>query len=234
MLKIAICDDNGIQRNEIFQMVSRNLKNNEKGFTIFKFKNAKELMESILNFDIYFLDIKMDKINGIELAKSIRSKKKESIIVFITAYKDYVFDAFDVRAFNYLLKPINEEKLNRVLKEALMEFEKQDKFIIAKTISKSTKVFFKDIIYIEAEKRKVKIHTTYDTIEYYNKISEVEEELKGYNFFRCHKSYIVNLKYVKSYDNTCITLENSEKVYISKYRLNEFLKSFMYYLKGEL
>ncbi|KHD36319.1 transcriptional regulator [Clostridium acetobutylicum] len=233
MLKIAVCDDNDIEREEIVHIINKNLKYNQKDFTILRFEQAEQVLKSIIKFDLYFLDIKMEKMNGIELAKSIRKLSKDAVIIFVTSYKDYVFDAFDVRAFNYIIKPIDQERIKKILNEALTEFEKQDRFIITKTISKSTKVFLRDITYIEAEKRKIKIHTTYDVIEYYNKISQLEDELREYNFFRCHKSYIVNLRYVKSYDNTSITLENNDKIYISKYRLNDFLKTFMYYLKGE-
>ena len=175
----------------------------------------------------------MDKLTGIDVAKKIRLINEKTVIIFITALKDYVFDAFDVRAFHYILKPVNEKKLREILYLVLLQFEKKDKFIIAKTIKQSTKIFFKDIIYIESQQRKLKVHTTYDVIEYYYKLSDIEQELYGFSFFRCHKSYIVNFKYVHSYGNTFITLKNSEKVYLSKYKISDFSKAFMYYLKNE-
>lgn len=175
----------------------------------------------------------MNKLTGIETAKKIREVNPNAIIIFITALKEYVFDAFDVRAFHYILKPVSDEKLREVLSSALLHLEGTEKFIIAKTISECNKIFVKDILYIEAQLRKVIIHTTYDIIEYYNRLSDIEADLKEYNFFRCHKSYIVNLNYIKSYDNTSITLKNEEKIYISKYKFSDFSKAFMYYLKNE-
>ncbi|WMJ82050.1 LytTR family DNA-binding domain-containing protein [Clostridium sp. MB40-C1] len=233
MLKIAVCDDENNQRQEIVHMIDKALNLNNEQHKITEFSNGEQLMLSTWNFDIYFLDIKMDKLTGIEVAKKIRLVNERAIIIFITGLKDYVFDAFDVRAFHYILKPIDEKKLKKVLYSALEQFEKKEKFIIAKTISKSTKIFIKDIMYIEAARRKIRVHTIYDVIEYYYKISDIEQELYEYNFFRCHKSYIVNLKYVSSYDNTFITLTNSEKIYVSKYKLADFSKKFMYYLKDE-
>lgn len=233
MLKIAICDDETTEREEIIHMVNRALNLNNILFKIFEFSTGEHLTLSSLDFDIYFLDIKMDKLTGIEVAKKIRLVSEHAVIIFITGLKDYVFDAFDVQAFHYILKPINEEKFKEILYSALCQFDKKDPFIIAKTISKSTKILLKHIIYIESDQRKIKVHTTYDIIEYYYKLSDIEKELKDYNFFRCHKSYIVNLKYVHSYNNTFIVLKNSEKIYISKYKLNNFSKAFMYYLKGE-
>ncbi|MGJ0906512.1 LytR/AlgR family response regulator transcription factor [Clostridium botulinum] len=234
MLKLAICDDEKYQREEIVGIIVEALRLKNKQYKIFQFDNGENLVSSTDVFDIYFLDIKMDKLTGLEVAKKIRLINKEAIIIFITGLKDYVFDAFDVNAFHYILKPIDENKLKDVLYSALLQFDKKDEFIIAKTISQATKIFLKDIMYIESQHRKLRIHTKNNIIEYYHKISDIEKELYGCSFFRCHKSYIVNLKYVESYDNVFITLINSEKIYVSKYRLDDFSKAFMYYLKNEV
>ncbi len=233
MLKIAICEDEDNQRQGLVNIIEKDLNLIKKQYKIFQFANGEELITSILDFDIYFLDILMDKLTGIDVAKKIRCINEKAIIIFISGIKDYVFQAFDVRAFNYILKPVQEEKLKEVLYSAVDQFEKKDKFIVTKTISQKTKIFLKDIMYIESEKRKLKVHTNYDIIEYYYKLSDIEQELYKDNFFRCHKSYIVNLEYVHSYDNTFIILKNLEKVYVSKYKLNDFSKAFMYYLKNE-
>lgn len=233
MLKLAICDDEVHQRIELIDMLKKELQNKNIQYYIYEYENGEELLQSRTEINVYFLDIKMNKLSGIETAKQIRKINKEAIIVFITALKEYVFEAFDVRAFHYLLKPVAEKKLREVLNSALLQLDGIDKFILAKTISQCTKIFIKDIVYIEAQLRKIKIHTTYDIIEYYHKLSDIEDQLKDFNFFRCHKSYIVNLKFVKSYDNVFITLKNGEKVYVSKSKFSSFSKEFMYYLKSE-
>jgi len=232
MLKIAVCDDENHQRTELVVMIKKALQLKNTQYFIYQYENGEELLQSNLEINLFFLDIKMNKLTGIETAKKIREVNEKAIIIFITALKEYVFDAFDVRAFHYILKPISEEKLRSVLYSALLQLEGIEKFIIAKTIRECTKIFTKDILYVEARLRKVVIHTTYDIIEYYNKLSDMEDDLKEYNFFRCHKSYLVNLKYIKSYDNTFITLKNGEKIYISKHKFSDFSKSFMYYLKN--
>jgi len=232
MLKIAVCDDENHQRTELVVMIKKALQLKNTQYFIYQYENGEELLQSNLEINLFFLDIKMNKLTGIETAKKIREVNEKAIIIFITALKEYVFDAFDVRAFHYILKPISEEKLRSVLYSALLQLEGIEKFIIAKTIRECTKIFTKDILYVEAQLRKVVIHTTYDIIEYYNKLSDMEDDLKEYNFFRCHKSYLVNLKYIKSYDNTFITLKNGEKIYISKHKFSDFSKSFMYYLKN--
>ena len=233
MLKIAICEDDNIQRKGILNMIDRYLGMSGKEYEAFEFTSGEKLLTCTEKFDIFFLDIQMDNISGIDTAKQIRKVYEKAIIIFITGFKDYVFDAFDVHAFHYIIKPINENKFNEVLNSVIRLLSKKDKLLIAKTSNSSYKVFLKDILYLESNQRKVKIHTTYDVIEYYYKISDLEKELLEDNFYRCHKSYIVNLKYVQSFDNTFITLKNSEKVYISKYKLTDFSKAFMYYLKNE-
>lgn len=233
MLNIAICDDEEIQRREIVGMLKNIISLDFMNLKIYEFKSGEEVIFCSISFDVILLDIKLDNVNGIEVAKKIRDRNSKTNIIFITAYKEYVFDAFDVRAFNYILKPIDENRLKKIIKLALLE-SKEDKFIIAKTSSESIKIFYNDIMYIESQGRKVKIHTTYDVIEYYYKISEIEKELSLSNFFRCHKSFIVNFMYVERYTSKYIILKNSEEIYISKYRLNDFSKAFMYYLKGEI
>lgn len=233
MLKIAICEDNTIQRNNIVHMIENNLNLIGSNYEISIFENGEKLLYYSDKCHIYFLDIQLDEISGIDVAKKIRNSHKNAIIIFITGYKDYVFEAFDVNAFHYIMKPIDESKFKKILYSAVDVLEKKDKFILAKTFSSSAKIYLKDIIYIESQQRKIKVHTTYDIIEYYYKLADLEDKLVKENFFRCHKSYIVNLQYVQSFDNTSITLKNQEKIFVSKYKLSDFSKAFMYYLKNE-
>jgi len=233
MLKIAICEDDSIQRHSIVDILENYLSSINKSYDLFEFINGEDLLSSIDKFHIYLLDIHMGSVSGIDVAKKIRLIQEKAIIIFTTGFKDYVFDAFDVNAFHYIIKPIDENKFKEILYSAIKSISHKEKFLIAKTISSSIKILLKDILYIESDQRKIKVHTTYDVIEYYYKISDIENELSEDTFFRCHKSYIINLKYVQSFNNTSIFLKNSEIVYISKYKLSDFSKAFMYYLKNE-
>lgn len=232
MLKIAICDDEEHHRIQLKNMVKTALDLKNIKHYIFEYENGEKLLQANREINMYFLDVRMERLSGIDTAKKIRTVNKKAIIIFITALKEYVFEAFDVKAFHYILKPLSEKKLRAILYSALSEFDEAEGFILAKTISEHTKILVKDIVYIESMLRKIKIHTTYDVIEYYYKLSDMEIDLKDFNFFRCHRSYIVNLMYVKSYDNSLITLKNGENIYISKYKYADFSKTFMYYLKS--
>lgn len=112
-MTIAICDDEKI----ICSQVEKLVKNQEPNCDIKLFDSGEELLKEQGKFDIIFLDIQMDGINGIETARILRNKKEETILIFITGIKEYVFEAFDVSAFHYLLKPIEEKSLLRYLSE---------------------------------------------------------------------------------------------------------------------
>jgi DNA-binding LytR/AlgR family response regulator len=231
VFRIAICDDNIAELQDITIVLEKILTLQSIEYSITQYKSGEQLMLSNLDYDIYFLDIQMYKLTGIDVAKKIRQIDEKAVIIFITGLKEYVFQAFDVQAFHYILKPIEEEKLKSILISALSKLDNSDKFIFVQTNKLNTKILAKDILYIESEKRKVKVHLRDSVIEYYYKLSDIEEELTAFNFFRCHKSYLINLKYVESFDNSFVILKNSQKIYLSKHKYKEFSKTFMYYLK---
>jgi len=110
MLKIAICEDDSIQRHSIVDMLENYLSSINKSYDLFEFINGEDLLSSIDKFHIYLLDIHMGSVSGIDVAKKIRLIQEKAIIIFTTGFKDYVFDAFDVNAFHYIIKPISLKK----------------------------------------------------------------------------------------------------------------------------
>lgn len=121
-MNIAICDDEITIREQIKNLIEKQ----ELNYTLKIFSSGQELIEAKLQFDIIFLDIQMEGINGIEAARKLRERGEEAILIFITGLKEYVFDAFDVSAFHYLLKPVEEEKFHRVFYRALEELKKRE------------------------------------------------------------------------------------------------------------
>ena len=186
-------------------------------------------------FDIYFLDIQMEKMNGVETAKKLRESDEESVIVFITGAKEYVFEAFDVAALHYRIKPVDDEKLQDVLKRAQKETEKKQKLksrqIFIKTKNKNITLNVADILHFENEMRKIVIHTMRGEISFYGIMADMEREA-GEGFCRCHRGYLVNLSYVAEYDTENIMLTNGEKIYLSKDRYHDFVKQYMRYLRN--
>ncbi|MDE7251248.1 MAG: LytTR family DNA-binding domain-containing protein, partial [Lachnospiraceae bacterium] len=157
------------------------------------------------------------------------------INMVITGIREYVFEAFDVAAFHYLLKPIEEDKFREVFQRAKKELEKRKKqrreTIFIKTRSRSFTLEKDSILYIESKAKKVGIHTKGETIEAYSSMKEMETQL-GDGFYRSHRGYLVNMAYVAKYDSESITLNNGEYVYLAKEKYGEFVKAYMRYLRN--
>ena len=233
MLLIAVCDDIPIECADIAKQIETILKQSNTDFMIKKFFGGLELIQSRESFDIIFLDIKMPNINGMELAKQIRKQGRQSLIIFITSASEYVFDAFDVEAFQYLLKPIQTDKLKNVLEKATkkMQIDANIDFLMISANRQIQKVFLKDILYIESIGRIAKIHCNNGTLETYEQIGILEDKLSDKFFFRCHKCFLVNLNFVDAFNKTEVRLENGEKIMLAKRRYEDFQKSILSYMK---
>lgn len=190
-----------------------------------------ELLASGKRFDIVFLDIQMEGMNGIEAARSLRERREDTVLVFITGIKDYVFDAFDLYAFQYLLKPIDEGKFAEVLERAVQEAAKKKERRMLFIKSRNITLDQSEILYIESRAKKVEIHTVRQTIEIYAAMDELEGQL-GDEFYRCHRAYIVNMDCITEYDSESITLTNGDRVYLTKKKYGEFVKAYMWHLQN--
>ncbi len=230
-LNIAICDDEEIIREQIKELTEKE----KSGLCMELYETGDALLAFGKQFDIVFLDIQMEGTDGIETAKRLRQKEEDTILIFITGIREYVFEAFDVAAFHYLLKPIEEEKFREVFRRAGRELEKRKskrrETVFIKTRNRSFSLEKDSILYIESRGKKVEIHTTGETIEAYASMNEMEGQLGG-GFFRCHRGYLVNMAYVAEYDSGSITLNNGEYVYLAKEKYGEFVKAYMRYLRN--
>lgn len=136
-----------------------------------------------------------------------------------------MFEAYDVEASQYLLKPVDDRKLKRVLQKAVLKTEsRSQEFIVVSRERQKRKMFLDDIYYFEIKGRVVDVHGAEDVFTYYERIGELEDKLGGKGFFRCHKSYLVNLKYVDGYNRQEAVLENGEKIVIAKRRYDKFVQ----------
>ena len=234
-MNIAVCDDDLKTRGQLSGLI----KDHFPEGIVRCFSGSEELLNDGKFYDICFLDIEMETVSGIELAKRIRKYQevspKRSIIIFVTAYSEYVEDAFDVNAFHYLLKPIKESKFREVLRRAINETryveEQRKKFIIIKDGDKRKKLMLDGIQYIESSDRKVIIHMDEGTAETYAKMYDLEKEL-GESFFRCHRGYIVNLEKVTSYSVNSIKVLNGDTIMIAEKKYTDFVRAYLKYAKN--
>lgn len=232
MLWIAVCDDEVMECSRIAKKIKEILAEMKISCTIRQFYSGLELLQSSETFDIIFLDIIMGDMDGMRIAQMIRERAYDKILVFISSSREYVFDAYEVEAFQYLLKPIEEEKLWRVLQKAVCKTESHSQeFIIISRERQKKKLFLDDIFYFEIKGRLIDIHSTGGVFSYYGQIGVLEKDLKEKGFFRCHKSYLVNLKYVNVYNRQEIVLDNGERIWIAKRRYEAFCQEILKYMR---
>ena len=225
----AICDD----EVSMVQILEEKIKKLLPDVVIDKYLSGDELIASGSKPDILFLDIQMPGMDGMETAKVFRQDNENMILIFVTAAEEYVFQAFDVGAFHYLVKPFSDEKLKEVVTKAVhnikrsFKLEKDEKYIMVQTAGSHIKIFLRDIVYAEVYNRKVIIHTRSTDIEYYGKLQELSD-MAGTDFFRTHRAYLVHFKYVEKYDATCVTMKNGTAL-IAKKNYPEFVKQYLKY-----
>jgi|TARA_B110000211_G_C14064545_1_gene547129 DNA-binding LytR/AlgR family response regulator len=212
-INCVIVDDEPVARNVLETFVAK-IPNLE---LVKSCKNAMEAFEvaNQQKIDIFFLDINMPDISGLSLAKSINQKAK---IIFTTAYREYAVDGFNLKAVDYLLKPISFDRfLQSIHKyfegvsfiDSEIKIEKsvlKNDFIFVRSDRKMIKINFDEIQYVESLSDYIKIHSADKTITTRETISNIETKLPAKNFLRIHRSYIVNLKKMNSYTNEFVEI----------------------------
>lgn len=202
MIHIAVCDDESEVIEKINDSVTRFLTDNKHSFTIEKYYSGESLIESKKKYDLIFLDIEMKELNGIETAQAIRSEDVDVKIVYITSYTDYWRRAYKVHAFDFISKPFSDEDIHNVLKDFLRIYNAEnEKTVELKTAGGVAVLKTKDILYFyikDKEKRKVIVNTSHGEYVSTESLKEIYERLDSEEFYKAHKSCIVNLRYVQS------------------------------------
>lgn len=244
-MRIVICDDEPEMRKALSEKIRRIQSTDE----VLSCASGEELMH-MPRPDILLLDICMPGWDGMEIARKLRLEDKRMVIIFITALEDYVYEAFDVGAFHYLVKPFSDEKLREVLmraSESVKEWDKrqekgekkdqkdgtkaEDRRLYVKKGGLRIRIPIEHIIYAEVFNRKILLHTTDGDVEYYGKLSDLKAQA-GEDFFRPHRAYLINMKYVVKYDAHTIWLEQGS-VILSKKQFPVFVKRYLEFIGRE-
>lgn len=236
MLKIAVCDDEKDMRNLIVGMTKSFLAKSDISAEITEFRDGESIADEYENnnadFSIVLLDIKMKDVNGISVAKTIRSCNKDTLIVFITSSAEYVFKGYEVKAFRYILKTELSHSFNMIMKECIEELDSgnNDSFLF-QSGNENITLLYNEILYFESDKRKITVHTKKQEYCFYKKLDEIQSELSDKDFVRCHQSFIVNARAIKSINRTSLTLKNDTEIPISKSRIKATKDAYLWALR---
>lgn len=227
-LKVAICDDDAI----ICEDTQKRILELKPDYIIDIYHIGEEILMTDKVYDIVFLDIEMPGKNGICIAKELRAKKYSGHIIFLTSHTCFMPEAFKVKAFRFLEKPIKMEELV----ETLVESEKEifmDKQIIVTDYGTEVLLNISDIIYVEVQKNKTMIYTLHEVLTTNYTLKYWIQTLGTIDFFQVHKSYIVSLRYIKMFDVDYLILHGTDvKIPVSRRKASLVRKAFFDYVKA--
>ncbi len=236
MFKVAICEDELYFSEQIGALLDEYFGMKGINYQIDYFESGEELMKANLSeYQVICLDVDLNSaMSGLDVAQLIRRNKVASDIIFITSHQEEAYRAFEVNAFRYLLKPVKRDVLFKTMDLIMRKREEREKRLIVLNLGqKYFQIACDSIIYFETVDRKLRVYTTKKTYMVDNKINEVDKMLADKNFFRVHKSYLINLSYVQEHDQTTVTMLNGDVVYISRLKLKAFKEKFVSFLRKE-
>lgn len=216
-MRIAVCDDNPKELERIkgcfcriqgYDLVCSYFDSTSTVMEILKTENSP--------YDLYILDIEMPGMNGLKLAKSIREKDSRALFVFLTSYTRYMKDVFDVVTFDFIEKPISDEKLMQILERAATYLNITSQHFSFGYRASRYSLKYDRILYIEKKGRQALIHTFEDVYKTNMTLEEIWKQLNPKSFVHIHSSYIINLYNLDRKDNEIAIMRNGEKLHITK------------------
>lgn len=235
MFRFAVCDDEPYMLEETSTRLAACLEETGRSdCTLSRFSGGQALLDSGEAFDLVFLDVRMDAPDGLETAKALRRRGDEGLLVFLTVLRERVFDAFEVQAFDYLVKPVDSTRLRRTLARALEALDRRRPgSLVIQRGSAYEVVPLDEIAYFEVLGRKVYLHRTGGAVlDYYDKLETLDRRLGG-GFFRCHRSYLVNLDHVRGLSRGQAALSGGGSVPVSRLRERDLTRALLRRMGGD-
>lgn len=230
-MRIAVCDDEIVLVKQIYQYLWR-----QPDCSVDCFYSPGELWaryEAGERYDVLFLDVLMKPLNGIALAKKIRSLDRNAVLIFLTAYLEYAPEGYEVNAFRYLLKPVTEKDISAVIMEVRRELETA-RTLRVRTSGCELLLHIRELRYLEADNKDTVLYYMEDRITLRKGLNELEAKLSPFFFYRVHRKFLVNLTHVREFDETRLTLDCGKTIPISRRRSREFRLALGAYIDGGL
>ncbi len=223
-MRIAVCDDDPMELQKIRGLLEQyvSLYQKEADIAVYAYPDGDSLLGGVKKlgmFDMMILDIIMPGMNGMELARELRDCGDFGKIIFLTSSPEYAVDSYKVGAFYYLLKPVHQEELFSLISKALLAIGiEHGSSIMLKSGARLTKVELRALLYVESANHNVHFHVKdSELVVCYGSLSEYESTLSADGrFVRCHKSFFVNMDYVKSVTNKDFILTDGQLIPISR------------------
>ncbi len=209
MIRIAICDDEKYMSDQIQELACAFFGRRNRETAIRRFSCGRELLEYDGQIDILFLDIQMKGMDGMETAKRLRAGKFRGFLIFITVLQEMVFQSFEVQAYDYLVKPIEEARFEKTMERLLASMcSAGGSSLLVQKGYESRIIQKEDIVFCEIIDRKIYLNlASGEVVDYYERIENLETKLDS-RFFRCHRSFLINLGHLRGYKNGTAYMDN--------------------------
>ncbi|MDD6429259.1 MAG: LytTR family DNA-binding domain-containing protein [Lachnospiraceae bacterium] len=233
MVNIAVCDDGKYAREDVTRHLLRFSIQRNLEYRVHEYDSGESLLKDGKEYDLIFMDYQFEdgRLDGIRVAQKLRDEGNDAVIIFLSNYQEKVFETFSVSAFRFLIKPINDELFDEAM-DAFYKYIHRDQIIRIRVNGNTRYINVPSIFYIEGYGKKSILHfsKTNDDIECSETLSRLDEMLRDFFFFRCQKSYIVNMRHVSEYNCISATLENGCRVQISRKKSREFIDRYGEYI----
>lgn len=233
-LSIAVCDDDETDLQYITGLVDAWAERARIPVSVRTFPSAEAFLfhyEENRDFDILLLDVEMGKLNGIDLARQIRTQDSCVQIVFITGYSDFIAEGYDVSALHYLMKPVQPGKFEEVLSRAADLCRQERPFLLVTSERETIRVFFDDIYYAESQGHYMILCTREAQYRVRLTVSGLLEQLDQ-RFYRCGRSFVVNLRHVCRITKSEVFLDNHSSLPLGRGQYDEINKTMISYLRS--
>ncbi|MBQ8780726.1 MAG: response regulator transcription factor [Oscillospiraceae bacterium] len=214
-INIAVCDDDPVFRETLSSELTLYARQHNLDININAFSNGLELIISEINYNLIFLDYKMGIMNGLETARKLRAKNVKCPIIFISSFNEVVYDVFEVNAFRFIRKPMENHILTKAMDDFMNQF-RNSSIISFNSNGKNISVNADDILYIESKGRGCIVYTDTEAYPVLQNLTLFTEVLPQEDFFRCHRNFSVNLKYVRGVEAAAVTLHNSDVIKLER------------------
>lgn len=234
-MKIAICDDEDFAIDEIERLIL-SFDKCDISYDISRFCDGEKLLQSISGkkfFDIIFIDVELNGINGIDIAEKIKIQCSDTIIIFVSNHSSYALDAFRAQALRFLVKPVSKEVFDEVFSKAVKKYLSLTTQIVFKRENERFSTNVNDIIFVEGYHRHIMVHTKDGAFESVGKLGELFERLQPFGFVQIHQGYIVNMNHIKHFGKNDILLDNGATVSISVRKKQEALNAYDYFMRKQ-